>query len=654
MPPRVPHATVHPFDRVEDIMFSLDANGRLTFVNVFALKAWGKERHELLGRTYEDALPTKAMPEVMTAFRHVLDTQQRTELEVFGDRHQGWIGIIVYPDDGGLTVHVRRLPRSAGNTTSTDFDALTGCLTRTAFMQAQRTLSFPHVLAVIDLNLLKSVNTLRGHSGGDAYIRAIAHALREALPVEALICRWGGDEFVVLTPGQDQHALQDLLNETNRALPGPVSDVEAFTAGMAVWEAETAYERAFAIADEHLQLQKEQFREATPGEHEIDALVTFSQELEALRDPGDLIQHALNRLLGMFDFDQAAYVTIDGNEAFFSHQARREGVPLAQPGLNVRMALAGTGLIDTAHRTRTTAWSTDYPSISDSMPVMVEQGVKSAIVTPVLSQGQVTAAIVLRTVNRWQTITPQMRKIMELTALRLEHALELRRAVGEVRSTLEAGMLTLGIVLEARDFETSGHTHRVATMAERLGEDLGLNTTDLHHLRQGAYLHDLGKLCVPDEILRKPGRLTPQEWTVMQSHVVKGHELATRIAGLSAETLQVIRSHHERWDGSGYPDGLVGTDIPLNARIFAVCDVYDALISERPYKHAWSHEDALSEIGGQSGRQFDPEIARAFLGLMQRSRGHGAPPGEGQIRLFRSSPPVRPPATDCADRPEAL
>ncbi|WP_281173850.1 HD-GYP domain-containing protein, partial [Deinococcus marmoris] len=116
----------------------------------------------------------------------------------------------------------------------------------------------------------------------------------------------------------------------------------------------------------------------------------------------------------------------------------------------------------------------------------------------------------------------------------------------------------------------------------------------------------------------------------------------------------VIRSHHERWDGGGYPDGLVGTDIPLNARIFAVCDVYDALISERPYKHAWSHEDALSEIGGQSGRQFDPAIARAFLSLMQRSRDHGAPPGEGQIRLFRSSPPVRPPETDYADRPEAL
>ena len=105
---------MHPFDRVEDVMFTLDAHERLTFVNAFALKAWGMQPRELLGRIYQDALPTKAQPEVMAAFRHVLTTQQRTELEVFGDRHQGWIGLIIYPDDGGLTVHVRRLPRAPG------------------------------------------------------------------------------------------------------------------------------------------------------------------------------------------------------------------------------------------------------------------------------------------------------------------------------------------------------------------------------------------------------------------------------------------------------------------------------------------------------------------------------------------------------------
>lgn len=616
-----PHISVHPFDRVEEVLFTLDAEGRFTFVNAFALNAWNRQPHELLGQTFQSALPTKTKPEVMAAFGHVLSTGQRAEVEVYGDRHQGWIGVIVYPDDGGLIVHVRRLARNASTTSHSDFDALTGCLTRTAFGQAQRSLTGPHLLAVLDLNLLKSVNTLRGHSGGDAHIRTLAHALREALPEEALICRWGGDEFVLLFPGQDQDALEELLDQTNRALPCPVPGVAAFTVGMTVWEPGTAYERAFALADEQLQLRKEQLRDAAPGAHEADSFVTFSQELEALKDPGDLIQHALNRLMNLLDFDQAAYTSIDGNEAFFSHQAHREGVPAPQPALNVRMPLTATGLVHTAYRTRTTAWSTDYPSTSETVPIVVGQGVKSGIVTPVFSQGQVVAVIVLRAVHRWQTITPKMRKIMELTALRLEHALELRRAVSDVRSTLEAGMLTLGMVLEARDFETGGHTQRTTIMAAQLGERLGLTTTDLHHLRQGAYLHDLGKLCVPDEILRKPGPLTPEEWTTMKGHVVQGYDLATRIAGLSPETLSVIRSHHERWDGSGYPDALAGTDIPLSARIFAVCDVYDALISERPYKQAWTPEDAALEIGGQSGRQFDPEVVRAFLSLTERTSG---------------------------------
>ena len=619
MNPVFPHGGVHPFDRVEDIIYTLGADGRFTFVNVFALKAWEKQPHELLGQRFEDVFPDKAKPEIMAAFRQVLATRKRTEVESFRDCHQGWIGILIYPDDGGLIVHVRQLPRSAGNIAHTEFDVLTGCLTRSAFLEQQRSVSGPHLLAVVDLNLLKSVNTLRGHSGGDAYIRTVAHALREALPEAALIGRWGGDEFVILAPGQDQGAFQNLLDETNRALPGPVPDVAAFTFGMTVCEAGTAFERAFAIADEHLQLRKEQLREAAPGEREADAFLTFSQELEALHDPAALIQHALNRLLSLLDFDQAAYMSIDGNEAFFSHQILRQGEPVARAPLNVRVPLAETGLVETVHRTRMTAWSTDYPSTSDGIPVMVEQGVKSAVVTPVFRQGQVAAAIILRTVNRWQTITPQMRKIMELTALRLEHALELRRAVGEVRSTLEAGMLTLGIVLEARDFETSGHTQRAATMAGQLGKHLGLNATDLQHLRQGAYLHDLGKLCVPDEVLRKPGRLTREEWAVMQRHAVQGYDLAARIAGLSAQTLGVIRSHHERWDGLGYPDGLVGTAIPLGARIFAVCDVYDALISERPYKKAWSREEAVSEIEGASGQHFDPDVVRVFLNLTKRS-----------------------------------
>ena len=400
MIPASSHSSAHPFDRVEEILFTLDAELRFTYVNAFALNAWNKQAQEILGEVYEDAVPTKAQPEVMATFRHVLSTEQRTEVETFGDRHQGWIVVIVHPDSSGLIVHVRRLARNAGNVSPTNFDALTGCLTRAAFLQAQRTLTSPQVLAIVDLNLLKSVNTLRGHSGGDEHIRTVAYGLREALPGEALICRWGGDEFVILTPGHDQNTVEKLLGKTNRTLTEPVPGVGAFSVGLSIWQAGTVYERAFALADEQLELRKEQLRESALGAREADSLVMFSQELEALRDPGDLIQHALNRLLKLLDLDQAAYVAIEGSEAFFSNQALREGISPSQPALNIRVPLTGTGLINTVYRTRTTAWSTDYPNAPDTMPVMVEQGIKSAVVTPVFSQGQVVAAIILRAVNR--------------------------------------------------------------------------------------------------------------------------------------------------------------------------------------------------------------------------------------------------------------
>ena len=598
------------FDWIDDVIYVIDADSRITYANTCALNHWDKHLHEVVGCPLEVVLPHTRAPEIQDAFSHALRTQQRTEFESYGVLHHSWINATLYPHDGGLIVQIRPLPRSSEVPGPEAFDALTGCLTRTAFHTALKRLDKPQVLAIVDLNGLKSVNTLSGHSGGDAHIRTIARAIQEALPEDALMCRWGGDEFVILSQGDKTDRMQTLLEDTQATLPGPRQNVTAYATGLAPWDTTTPFERAFSLADEQLQLNKEH-----DGTSADDSLVTFSQELETLSDPDDLIQHALNRLLTLLTFDHALYATVEGTEVFFSHRALREGLPVPEPALNVRLPLGDTGLIHTVHQTRAAAWSTDYPNTPDTMPLMTLQGVKSAIVTPVFSQGQVAATLVLRTVNRWQTITPHMRKIVELTALRLEHALELRRAVSEIRTTLEAGLLTLGLVLEARDSDTQGHTARANDLSRQLGERLGLNAAALNHLRQGAYLHDLGKLSIPDDILRKPGRLTPQEWGIMQSHVLKGYDLAMRIPGLPRGVLDVIRSHHERWDGSGYPDSLSGTDIPLNARIFAVCDVYDALTSTRPYKEAWTHEQAIAEIAGQSGRHFDPEVVQAFLGL---------------------------------------
>lgn len=181
----------------------------------------------------------------------------------------------------------------------------------------------------------------------------------------------------------------------------------------------------------------------------------------------------------------------------------------------------------------------------------------------------------------------------------------------------EAALRALGLGLEYKDRETLGHTDRVTEMALRLGRSLGLNEATLQALRWGSYLHDVGKMTVPDAVLLKPAALSPEEWVIMRGHVEEGERFADILGFLPGEARAVIAGHHERWDGQGYPRQLRGEAIPLVARIFAVCDVYDALTSVRPYKRAWSKAEALAEITSQSGHHFDPQVCQVFLALLQ-------------------------------------
>ncbi len=191
------------------------------------------------------------------------------------------------------------------------------------------------------------------------------------------------------------------------------------------------------------------------------------------------------------------------------------------------------------------------------------------------------------------------------------------RLVAEERALAaqEQAVRALGLALETRDRETRGHTDRVAALALRIGEALELADDDLRALRWGAYLHDVGKIGVPDAILLKPGRLDTEEWALMRNHPQFGYAFGQMLGFLPPKTLEVVRHHHERWDGNGYPDGLAGEAIPALARIFAVADVYDALLSERPYKAAWSRQEAVDEIRRQVGYQLDPAVVAAFLDL---------------------------------------
>lgn len=196
---------------------------------------------------------------------------------------------------------------------------------------------------------------------------------------------------------------------------------------------------------------------------------------------------------------------------------------------------------------------------------------------------------------------------------------ELQLAHRRLEQSYDTTLITLSNALDLRDAITEGHSLRVAEIAVQIGQAMGLSERQLEALRRGGLLHDVGKIGVPDAILHKPGKLSPEEWEIMHRHPVWGAEILSHIDFL-AEALPLVLHHHEAWDGSGYPDGLRGAEIPLLARIFAVADAYDAITNDRLYRKNHSPEEALAVIRGEAGRQFDPAIVAALERLFPTIR----------------------------------
>jgi len=177
----------------------------------------------------------------------------------------------------------------------------------------------------------------------------------------------------------------------------------------------------------------------------------------------------------------------------------------------------------------------------------------------------------------------------------------------------EAILFALAVAVEQRDRQTAGHCERLAWIAVALGTAMGLDRTSLVALYRGGYLHDVGKVGIPDRILFKPAELDSDEWMIMRAHPVRGEEICRPMKAL-APVLPIIRHHHERWDGSGYPDGLRGSLIPITARVLQIADIYDALTSPRPYKPAFSDAKALQIMSQETAKGWrDPELTQLFF-----------------------------------------
>jgi putative nucleotidyltransferase with HDIG domain len=190
----------------------------------------------------------------------------------------------------------------------------------------------------------------------------------------------------------------------------------------------------------------------------------------------------------------------------------------------------------------------------------------------------------------------------------------------ELNDAYRGTALLLGDVVEADDTYTGGHCKDVVNLARDVAGELALDASQKLKVEFGALLHDIGKIAVPKAIINKPGALSEGEWEIIKAHTVEGQRMLERVGGVMGEIGQIVRSHHERWDGTGYPDGLRDQDIPLEARIISCCDAFNAMTTTRSYRTAMPHSVAVAELVKNSGTQFDPRIVEALLAVVDRAR----------------------------------
>ena len=288
----------------------------------------------------------------------------------------------------------------------------------------------------------------------------------------------------------------------------------------------------------------------------------------------------------------------------------------------LRLGEGYAGIAALEHRVIQKEYLSNHDTDFLRSPTFGQEGFVSYFGVPLIAKGQVKG--ILEIFNR-SLINPDSEWLSFLemlggqAAIAIDNATlfsDLQRSNTEITSAYDATIEGWSRALDMRDHDTEGHTQRVTEMALRLARRIEIPQKELIHIRRGATLHDIGKMGIPDRILHKPGPLTAEEWLTMRQHPQFACALLTPIDYLRPAK-DIPCYHHERWNGSGYPAGLKGDEIPLSARLFSIVDVYDALTSDRPYRSAWSRQAALNYIRKEAGILFDPKITSTFLQLVE-------------------------------------
>lgn len=474
-------------------------------------------------------------------------------------------------------------------------------------------------LAVFDLDRFKDVNDAGGHGSGDRLLRATAATLTAVSRTSDAAFRIGGDEFALLLPGcgsEDSDAIAARAAEAIGALEGSAG--AAWGVATIPTDA-TTRDELVAAADAGMYERKGHHSQATSllrrdASSRLQVASNLATRLTELHDPREIAQTVVDELHSAFGYYLAAIHRLDPDDQLrivaatgrltedgLDWLAREQSI---HAGVNGRVARTGRrSLVDD------TRLDADYvgsgPSLDPgselSVPIHVGRSVWGVL-------------------NLEQLATHSFDEydVMLAEAVVAQTGAALHRC--QLVDTMEHSFsTTLGVLcdaLETKDAYTADHAAEVAELAGATARRLGLGETQQRSLRYCALLHDIGKLGVRTELLTKPARLTPEEYVEVQEHSVIGFTLLTRIP-LLEQIAPLVRAVHERWDGRGYPDGLSRLEIPVEARIVAVCDAWHAMCFDRPYRRALTRRAALSELVTGAGAQFDPDVVSAFISTVE-------------------------------------
>jgi diguanylate cyclase (GGDEF)-like protein len=539
--------------------------------------------------------------------------------------------------------------RHAAVREAAEVDGLTGCLNRDALQEQleekiarSEATGTPLSLALLDLDGFKTINDVFGHLSGDAVLKSVGAALRSTVRGEDIVARYGGDEFALILPDSNEDRAAPVLDRVRAAIRSMDVPGGTLTAcvGLAERNPSETVDDLVGRADEALReakgstnpgsVRRASRRGATPpvpprsrtsdserrqrwraagGDiglaiaRETEPTSAAFRAAEQLRDVLELEVCAILRLGSEGRLEEVACAGVLPAEQWLV--ADRGSVGRALGEKRAVLGMSGTDRRDAVRREGEApsedARGADQSASELAVPLLVGSRVWGAIGC-MAGSGSLDALDV------------------ELVAAVADHLSAAIRA-GDLYEQLTQSMIgtaeALATALEAKDQYTADHARSIAELAVDVGRELDLPESAIEDLRYGGIFHDVGKIAVPDYLINKPGPLTEEEFEVVKEHPAKGAEILAPVPFLYG-VRTIVRHAHEHYDGSGYPEGLRGEQIPLGARIVLAVDAYHAMTSDRPYRAAMSHAEALEELESCAGTQFDPEVVETLLIVLKR------------------------------------